>query len=361
MTSAEAGHADANLAESDARIGPVRIRACGPDASLSYLADTFFRCETDLHNVTDREYEIFELGHLPDALGFSAYGSTVTRRGYGMDDLQVSFSSAGDVLCHVPPGERSIPYTLFRSGRRVHVYSGQSQASILTSVAREIWRREVENLGGVIIHAGCAALADGTGVLIAGPKGAGKTSALLSLGSCGATIVENDRTALFLRDGRIYGTSVPITIRIGRGTLRGLGILAGLPEAAADRIYKRKIGFTRRQLAETLKARLKGSAEVHSLVFPRRCDVGLALEPITRDKVRKRLLRYQYTPQDPGLPGDLLGLRSLDSREVHDNGQRILARLADIPAFGAVHDGASKKFGYWLHEHLGPEMIGARP
>jgi hypothetical protein len=84
----------------------------------------------------------------------------------------------------------------------------------------------------VNIHASCVALG-GSGVLLLGKPGAGKSDLALRLIDEGARLVSDDRTILFTRHGNLYG-KCPGSIR-GLLEIRGLGIVK-LPSRADVKI-----------------------------------------------------------------------------------------------------------------------------
>ncbi|HEX6979130.1 MAG TPA: HPr kinase/phosphatase C-terminal domain-containing protein [Alphaproteobacteria bacterium] len=73
------------------------------------------------------------------------------------------------------------------------------------------------------IHASCVELA-GTGVLLLGDSGSGKSDLALRLIDAGARLVSDDRTDLVAEGGRLFASS-PATIA-GRMEVRGLGIVS---------------------------------------------------------------------------------------------------------------------------------------
>lgn len=83
--------------------------------------------------------------------------------------------------------------------------------------------------GAETVHASCVALAE-RAVLIRGAAGRGKSGLALQLLSLGAELVADDRTRLWLEEGRVMAEA-PATIR-GQIEARGVGILR-LPCAGA--------------------------------------------------------------------------------------------------------------------------------
>jgi serine kinase of HPr protein (carbohydrate metabolism regulator) len=88
------------------------------------------------------------------------------------------------------------------------------------------------------IHASCVLLGDAgkpfgapldVGILILGESGSGKSDLALRLIACGAQLVADDRTELFMANGALMGRA-PVSLA-GLMEVRGLGIVA-LPFAA---------------------------------------------------------------------------------------------------------------------------------
>jgi HPr kinase/phosphorylase len=72
------------------------------------------------------------------------------------------------------------------------------------------------------VHASCVAV-DGTGVLLRGPSGSGKSDLALRLIDTGAGLIADDRTDLQVRDGIVWATA-PTEIA-GLIEVRGIGVL----------------------------------------------------------------------------------------------------------------------------------------
>jgi HPr kinase/phosphorylase len=83
----------------------------------------------------------------------------------------------------------------------------------------------------LLVHA-TSVLVDGTGVLIRGPSGSGKSDLALRLIDDGARLISDDQTALEARDGRLWASAPPSIA--GKLEVRGLGIVAvpSIPSAA---------------------------------------------------------------------------------------------------------------------------------
>lgn len=87
----------------------------------------------------------------------------------------------------------------------------------------------------MILHAGLIARREPgrgwRGVLIGGPSGAGKSDLALRALDAGWSLVADDRTVLWLSDGRLYGRAAPALS--GLIEARGLGVLAQPSRALA--------------------------------------------------------------------------------------------------------------------------------
>ena len=75
------------------------------------------------------------------------------------------------------------------------------------------------------LHANCVAF-DGQGILLRGPSGSGKSDLSLRLVSRGAQLVSDDRTDIFIQNGKLLACA-PQTLE-GMIEVRGVGIVKGL-------------------------------------------------------------------------------------------------------------------------------------
>jgi hypothetical protein len=185
-------------------------------------------------------------------------------------------------------GRRRLFYEIAASPLTVAIVSAPANREVrsaLFGVLREVATNHAQRAGDVLLHASAFAI-DGRGVVVAGPKKAGKTTLLVHALRAGSReYVANDR--LLVAPGpspRALG--VPTVVRLRRGTLEqfpavaeGLAASAHdhrwLPEEAPDRADPtpaspsgaRRVGHA--QLCRVLGVRSRAECEVAALVFPR--------------------------------------------------------------------------------------------
>jgi HPr kinase/phosphorylase len=82
-----------------------------------------------------------------------------------------------------------------------------------------------------VVHASCVAL-NGRAVLIMGPSGSGKSALAMTLIAHGADLVADDRTEIFLSEGRLLARCPPALS--GLIEARGVGILTATPLPQAE-------------------------------------------------------------------------------------------------------------------------------
>jgi hypothetical protein len=147
------------------------------------------------------------------------------------------------------------------------------------------------------------------GLLIAGPKGSGKTTALLSaLRLVGGDFVTNDR--LLLRrdpDSGTVGYAWPMHLRATASTLRAVpGMTRFLPAGqrqnspAGQPAPSGKIAIEPGELRAVLPdARLLGEVRPTLMLWPYRSTSDIPPEPVPAAEVRDVLVRTQFFMRDP--------------------------------------------------------------
>lgn len=224
--------------------------------------------------------------------------------------------------------ELDVFYKLDGEGRRVEVVAPSARPSTriaLLRLVREYATHHLAAEGAVQFHA--AALGhDGRGMLIVGPKRAGKTSLLIhGLGESGSTFIANDRAVVSrdARDGwRLGGMPTVISIRPGtvellprpgfsaarrwsaRMTLsEALAAPVDFPPASASQ----PLSISPRQLCHALGVGRVESVPLRAIVFPR-VDAGrdgLHVERLEADEAGQRLRLHRLDPADSVLRLDL--------------------------------------------------------
>ena len=249
--------------------------------------------------------------------------------------------------------ELGVFYELNEEGSRVEVIAPSSRPSTriaLLRLVREFATHHLASQGAVQIHA--AALEhNGRGILIVGPKRAGKTSLLIHcLSEAGSLFIANDR-AVMSSDSRLGWRlgGMPTVISIRPGTVALLhrpGFLAASRWSARMTLTEAltpadgppasapcQLSISPRQFCHAVAADRVASAPLRAIVFPR-VDTGregLHFSRLSADSVGKRLRSHLLHPADTVFRSDLAWARGTEALA------DMLATLqAAIPAFECI-------------------------
>lgn len=149
---------------------------------------------------------------------------------------------------------------------------------------REAMLRTYEDAGGVVFHAAGVDIG-GAGVMVCGPRGAGKTTIMAALlRGTGAALLSNDRLIAHQGDHLV---AVPLPVPTGRGTIEAFPELARsqavepgrMPEDFGSTV---KHAFTARQFAQAFRAGLLSASVLRLVVVAQLTD--------TREPARVRHL-----------------------------------------------------------------------
>lgn len=219
-------------------------------------------------------------------------------------------------------------------------------------LVREVLTKALEERGLFVLHAGAVRVA-GRGVLICGPKHAGKTTVVCALAEhAGAAFIANDRVYVGAVGMRPQLQAWPMSVRVGigtclasprlRGRLRpgtafaypqtGWDPAAGIAEAQARRLARTPLGpkveLIPSELARTLETTLAESAAVGCIVLPRYDpDASPAkLVPVAPQDAQARLRAQLLTPDDDAYP-DWLSLRRRSRAQLSAEAEQLLRGL----------------------------------
>ncbi|NIJ10480.1 hypothetical protein FHU38_000824 [Saccharomonospora amisosensis] len=216
------------------------------------------------------------------------------------------YAIAADSLEHqarayaVAVHDRDIELFLHHTAARPHVYP--------LRLIREAMLRTYENAGGIVFHAAGVDLG-GAGVMICGPRSAGKTTTLACLlRAAHGQLLSNDRLILH-NPGQLI--PVPLPVPVARGTLEAIDELQAAvprlsrPQPRPDTIphafgATTKVAFSAREFAAALGSSLSRASSLRSVVVPRFTDTDAPLRTRRLDpaEARQVLAASCFTPHD---------------------------------------------------------------
>jgi hypothetical protein len=218
---------------------------------------------------------------------------------------------------------------------------------------REVFTKGLERSGWFVMHAGAVEL-HGRGIVICGPKYAGKTTLVCALlESAGAHFISNDRVNISAEADGYHVLAWPMSTRIGLGTclasdalrpcLRGgtfaypqtgwnprVGLSDGEAKSLARASPTLKLELITQELAAAFDTSATAGAGVACVVLPRWRPDGPSAEiyrPASDATVVQRLTGQLLTPRDSDYP-DWLELRSIDEGELATQGRAMVRNIA---------------------------------
>lgn len=175
-------------------------------------------------------------------------------------------------------------------------------------LVREAMLRTYEDAGGVIFHAAGVDVG-GAGVMICGPRGAGKTTVTAALlRTTGANLLSNDRLIVHQGDHLV---AVPLPVPTARGTIEAFPELeqvasrattdaAKLDRMPADFGSTVKHAFTAREFAQAFQADLVSASVLRLILVPHLTDTSepAHLRHLSADEARQVIGANCFTPRD---------------------------------------------------------------
>ncbi|GAB2962942.1 hypothetical protein [Streptomyces heilongjiangensis] len=239
---------------------------------------------------------------------------------------------------------------------------------VVTRTMRELVREHFVDRGALMLHGAAAVLPDGTGVVLAGPSGAGKTSASVQLARAGGHCVATDR-CLLLPDGPEWAVvGLPLSTRLTREAAAGLGIAPGETdrlirhgEAAVRRPDpKGKISLSNEEMRRLAGVEFLASARIDMLVLLDNTGAPRPLSgPLAEDEAVAALAEHILVP-DTAYRGRWLSADA-SPEPAGDVKDRLRELAAAVPARHATWTPATYKsdvLAAWLAPRDGADKTG---
>lgn len=241
-------------------------------------------------------------------------------------------------------------YAVSGSGAHVQVVTkGLPSASrvALMRVVRELMLSRLRLQDGLLLH-GAALVSFARGIIIAGPKEAGKTTlAIHALRAPGGRFVANDRVWLDLVGEPMRMRGVPTIVAIRPSTLdyfpairerldaAGYGhtLTIGETRAAMRQPTKKPSTLTAAQLCDALGVQAEAEARLSSIVFPRVSgEAGaIEIEPLTPMAAARRLAASLFHAANPAQVSEVFpppaGARVPDAVTLYERCATVAARV----------------------------------
>lgn len=204
---------------------------------------------------------------------------------------------------------------------------------------REAMLRTYEDHGDTVFHAAGADIA-GHGVLICGPRSAGKTTLLTQLiRATRAAVLSNDRL-IVQPSGRMV--AVPLPVPVARGTLESVPELtqaaptSSRPQPAVSQLPRhfgaeRKAVFTAREYASALNTSITAGSWLNTILVPCLSDSTepIGIRTLSATETEDTLRANCFTPHDEFWQRPWLVPRTTPDAELQSRSLQLIRGLAN--------------------------------
>lgn len=272
----------------------------------------------------------------------------------GVELLQVDDHAGGRYLTPITDGLEDQPgaFAVHVQGRAIdlHLRRGAPRGhSYPLRLIREVMLRSYENAEGLVLHAAGIDIG-GRGIVIIGPRSAGKTTTLAALlRSRGSAMLSNDRLIVD-RSGMLI--AVPLPVPVAYGTVSAFpelqGALAGSSRTSRclDELPRHfgatsKAELSAREFATSLGSTLTGGARLHAVIVPRfsSTDDPAGIRRLEPDELCVHLVTACFTPHDEFWINPWLLPRTKSDRDLSRYAHDRIAGLAGSLAGYELHYG----------------------
>lgn len=230
----------------------------------------------------------------------------------------------------------------------------------LRLIREAMLRTYEDHAHGIVMHAAGADLS-GLGVLVCGPRNAGKTTLLTELCGAGAALLSNDRVILTpdhdrathtgaSGGDRVGMTAVPLPVPLARGTLdatprllHALPALARRPPARLPAVFGTpiKAAFSPAEYTAALGTTMRASARLGAVLVPALDDTATApaARALTPREAETALTQACFTPHDEFWIRPWLIPRTIPDAVLARDAAALLARITSLVPVLQVRSG----------------------
>ncbi|SLM32113.1 hypothetical protein MTBBW1_60013 [Desulfamplus magnetovallimortis] len=171
----------------------------------------------------------------------------------------------------------------------ITISSREPHGGIYTPLITILFREILNSYGYTLLHSAAVCYPDGTGALIIGESGHGKTTTALSLVRHGARLLGDDLTLIELKENSVIAHGVPERLNITEDTYAFFDELKEMPLEALSR--KNQLKKTVDPEAVYGESCWQNKTEINYIFFPEISKKGPLLKPLKSNKILEKLIK----------------------------------------------------------------------